>query len=473
MSCAVLYGASGAFSFDRMVAGGYPVWSAGPSRVADDLGELDYPLYDASNAPASFSPAQTAYDSSWRPNKFSSVDTSANTVVYKLRFLDAGDVNESIRLASQQFWGDRQDYGETFYVGAAAVSEPPAGPIASFSMVAANFGGGTSGVTGAVGSNAKGGITIYRQELDAKNLPSYEHYHWVMLYEPDSRGGWGDLPTPEMPSPASDPCYLVALRDYYADLKASIPNVKVGLYVNGWAAWENSVVYTQHPSWFRSRSMANDGGGTAYFGKLPEWGQHLYDPLFTPAEPSVPEMIEAYDLDFVFFDNGGFADAFSGDVSQMRTFFTNLINAVHDAGAISISNGINPYMDMNYLERVAGLTAQNDMWFVDSYNEMYTHPRAVAPLTFRLGGDEDYAPQAFINNGWTDDPGFVPYFPVHFLPYANVNDAYTQWVDILRSRHLPTDMDGDYYVDLRDFAVLAASWMECNNPDDPACIQWP
>jgi len=468
-TCGVYIGPGGSLMTDRLLAGGYISYGSGPARVAADISEVDWPLYTF--ATAEFSPAQTDIDASWRDNRFS-YNTSVNTIVYRFRFLNTSDPIEAITQASQAYFGDRKAEGQTFYQGWSSVSSPPSEPIASFSMVAANWGGGTSGVTGAVGQNCKGSLIQYRRLLDNRGLTSYNLYFWVMLYEPDTRGGWGDLPTPEKPAPGSDVNYLIALRDFLADLKASVANLKVGLYVNAWAAWEGSKVYTDHPSWFRSRSMTNDGGGTAYFGKLPQWGQHLYDPNVTPDLASVGEMIQSYDLDFVFFDNGGFVDALSGDVTAMRAFFTNLVQAVHDAGAIAISNGINPYMDMFYLERVAGKTPNQDDFFVNSFEQIsYDHPRMIAPLLQRIGDDYLFAVPAFFNNGWTNEVGFVPYFPAHFSDeLVQGPDGYQRWANIIRSRHYPADLNGDYYVNWADFGIFASQWLQCSDPQDPDCF---
>ena len=378
--CSVFVSPTGSLMFDRIQAGGYVVGASIPTIVAADLSNVDWTLY--TRAPAGFSPAQMGTDASWRDNRFS-YTTSVNTLVYKFNFFDTSDAEEAVKLASQAYHGDRKDLNASYYPGYASVSEPPAGPIASTHMIAASWGGGTSGINGAIAGNARSGLIKYREMLDKAHLTDYQQYYWIMLYEPDTRGGWGDLPTPEIPSPLSDVGVLTDLRDLYVELKAAIPNLKVGLYVHPWAAWENSRVYTTHPTWFRSRSMVNDGGGNAYFGKLPEWGQHYYDQSFTPAEASIQQLITSYGLDFVFFDAAGYMDAYSGDLSQMSTYFTNLVQAVHDAGAIAMNNGINPYMDMNYLERVAGYTSESDNFFVDSYDQMYTQPRVNAPLTYR------------------------------------------------------------------------------------------
>lgn len=36
---------------------------------------------------------------------------------------------------------------------------------------------------------------------------------------------------------------------------------------------------------------------------------------------------------------------------------------------------------------------------------------------------------------------------------------------------LPADLNGDCYVDLNDLAILAADWLRCGNPFDPACAE--
>ena len=429
---AVFAGPAGSFMFDRYRADGFVSVAAGPTRVAADLGEADFPLYTRHFA--EWSAAQTTHDSTVRDNAFL---PGVNTVTYALRMYDTSDPDEAIRLASKDFFRVRRDYWLTEHPEAAAVSTPPSTSIASFSMFAANWGGGPPDIVNiqGVAANAKGNLILYRQMLDAAGLQDFELYFWIMLYEPDTRGGWGDLPTPEKPAPLSDTAYLNGLRDYFADLKSNVANLKVGLYVNLWAAWENSTVYTAHPTWFRARSMTNDGGGTAFFGKLLDYGRHLYDPSFTPAEASVPEMIQSYDLDFVFFDNGGFADAVAGSLAQQKTFFSNLVQSVHDVGALAIPNGRNPYMDLNYVERLSGLTPDNDKWFVDSYAEAFTVPRACLPLLQRIGSDYTFAVPGFFLNGYTDDPGFVPYFPAHFSDPI-VQNGYQDWVDILRARKL-------------------------------------
>ncbi len=429
---AVFVGPAGSFMFDRFRADGYTSVAAGPERVAADLSEADFPLYTRHFA--EWSGAQTTHDTTWRDNAFL---PGVNTVTYALRMYDTSDADEAIRRASKDFYRARRDYWLTEHPEAAAVSTPPSPSIASFSMFAANWAGGPPDIINirGVAANAKSNLILYRQMLDAAGLQDFELYFWIMLYEPDTRGGWGDLPTPEKPAPLSDVVYLNGLRDYFADLKSNVANLNVGLYVNLWAAWGSSMVYSNHPSWFRARNMTNDGGGTAFFGKLPEYGRHLYDPSFTPAEASVPEMIQSYGLDFVFFDNGGFADAVAGSMAEQETFFSNLVQSVHDVGALAIPNGRNPYMDLNYVERLAGLTADNDKWYADSFAESFTVPRACQPLLQRIGSDYTFAVPGFFAGGYTDDPGFVPYFPAHFSD-AIVENGYQDWVNILKARKL-------------------------------------
>ena len=435
--CSVFVSPTGSLMFDRIQAGGYVVLCSIPAIVASDLSNADWPLY--THTYAEFSPAQMGTDAGRRDNRFS-YTTSVNTLVYKFNFIDTADAKEAVKLASQAYHGDRKALNASCYPGYESVSKPPTGPIASTHMIAANWGGPTSGINGAVAETAKANLQKFRVKLDDAGLASYELYFWIMLYELATSGGWGDLPTPEIPAPLSNVSVLNDLRDLYVDLKATIPNLKVGLYVHPWAAWEKSRVYTTHPTWFRSRTMGCDGGGNAYFGKLPEWGRHYYDQSLTPAEASIQQLITSYGLDFVFFDAGCYMDAYSGDLGQMSTYFTNLVQACHDAGAIAISNALNPYMDMNYLEHVAGYTSESDNFFVDSYDQIYTQPRANAPLTYRLGKNHLHGIPSLFSNGWTNDPGWVPCFPVHFSDDL-VGNGYQQWVDILRTRHYTTDSD--------------------------------
>jgi hypothetical protein len=428
----VFIGPQGSFAFDRYFADGFVTLAAGPDRVAANLNEVDFPLYTQHFA--EWSAAQTAFDSTVRNNAFS---LSGNTVTFALRLYETADADEAIRLASRDYYQARKEYWVTQHPEAATVSTPPSPSVASFSMFAANWGGGPPDIiTGnGVAGNAKGNLILYRQMLDAAGLQDFELYFWIMVYEPASGGGWGDLPTPEKPGPLGDVTYLTGLRDYLADLKANVANLNVGLYVNLWGAWEHSQVYTLHPTWFRSRNFQADPGDLAYYGKLPEWGQHFYDSAVTPAEASIPEFIQSFGLDFVFFDGGGFVDAVSGTLEQQKTLFTNLVQSIHDVGALAMSNGMNPYMDLNYFERLSGVTADNDKWYVSSFNQTYTHPRACQPILQRLGSDYLTAVPGFLSNGWTDDPGFVPYFSCHFTDQI-VTDAYQDWVDILKARKL-------------------------------------
>ncbi len=429
---AVFIGPQGSFAFDRYWADGFVTLAAGPDRVAANLNEVDYPLYTQHFA--EWSAAQATFDSTVRNNAFS---LSGNSVTYALRLYETADADEAIRLASRDYYQARKDYWLTDHPEAASVSTPPNPAIASFSMFAANWGGGPPDIIAGQGvaANAKSNLILYRQMLDAAGLQDFELYFWIMLYEPASGGGWGDLPTPEKPGPLGDITYLTGLRDYLAGLKESVSNLNVGLYINLWGAWEHSQVYTLHPTWFRNRNFAADPGDLAYYGKLPEWGQHFYDSSVTPAEASIPEFIQSFGLDFVFFDSGGFVDAVSGTLEQQKTLFTNLVQSIHNAGALAMSNGMNPYMDLNYFERLSGVTADNDKWYAGSFSQTYTLPRACQPILQRLGSDYVSAVPGFFSNGWTDDPGFVPYFPCHFSGPI-VENGYQDWVDILRARKL-------------------------------------
>ena len=129
-------------------------------------------------------------------------------------------------------------------------------------------------------------------------------------------------------------------------------------------------------------------------------------------------------------------------------------------------------MDVNYFERLSGLAADNDKWYVDSYSQTYTQPRAVQPILQRLSGDYAVAIPAFINNGWMNEPGYVPYFPVHFSdPF--VENTYQLWVDTLHNRHciFSADLNCDFYVNHKDLALLNSMWMECTDPGNSACSE--
>ena len=120
-ACAVYVGPAGSFSFDRVTAGSSPISGAGPSRVDNNIAQVDYPLYRT--ATADWSPAQTAFDSSWRENRFS-YDTSVNTVVYQLRFFDTADPDQAVKLASQAYFGARQTVGDTSHDRRPATARP-------------------------------------------------------------------------------------------------------------------------------------------------------------------------------------------------------------------------------------------------------------------------------------------------------------------------------------------------------------
>jgi len=36
-------------------------------------------------------------------------------------------------------------------------------------------------------------------------------------------------------------------------------------------------------------------------------------------------------------------------------------------------------------------------------------------------------------------------------------------------KQMPADLNGDCYVDFRDFAILMDDWLNCDNPFDPLC----
>ena len=74
-------------------------------------------------------------------------------------------------------------------------------------------------------------------------------------------------------------------------------------------------------------------------------------------------------------------------------------------------------------------------------------------------------------NGWVDELVIwdVARYDVAFVPPGPLQDPTTCAQAWELGYGLDADMDRDCRVDLRDFAALSQDWMQCYDPNDPAC----
>jgi hypothetical protein len=53
---------------------------------------------------------------------------------------------------------------------------------------------------------------------------------------------------------------------------------------------------------------------------------------------------------------------------------------------------------------------------------------------------------------------------------SDISDISDEAFTIFECRkQMPADLNGDCYVDFRDFAILMDDWLDCGNPFDPSC----
>jgi hypothetical protein len=89
----------------------------------------------------------------------------------------------------------------------------------------------------------------------------------------------------------------------------------------------------------------------------------------------------------------------------------------------------------------------------------------------KVKGDYRTVLQGYVNNGWiTSFGGRLR----HCTPTVTYQDGWTYVKTTggcICESYPAGDMNHDCYVDLSDFALLAESWLDCTNSDDPICSQ--
>jgi len=380
---------------DRLMANGYVVYG-NPSRVSGDLATATYPMFGWWGL-AGWNPGQTDPVSTFRKNRYSE---EGGTIEYRFHFFDTGVKEEAQTLAADAYYGQRKEaLAERYYPDYESICRPPRKKIAFTALVAANWAGG---VRKAMGSwTAK--LKEMRGILDDAGLSDHQMYFWLMLWD-GKRAGWGHFPPDTQ-----------VVHDFYSMVRR-IPNVRLGLYVNYWAASVESTVYKDHPEYFSSRRVNCDGGDKGFMGKLPEWGEFM--------AREVPKVVEAYGLDFVFFDNAGFSELGRGTIPQNQHYARSLATAVHRAGAFTIANGDCPYWDYNYREFRAGDSEVQDREVTGHFQRWHFKKVILTPEFHPLGTmirARGHEPSHWIHvtgrallKSYADRPQFVPRFPVHF-----------------------------------------------------------
>ncbi|MCD6221422.1 LamG domain-containing protein [bacterium] len=434
-SFCLLIGDKVSLMLDRFMANGYvlPYCCSGcPSWVDGNLQSLIFPMF-GHWARCYWNPGQIEPVADWRKNVY---PKKGGTLEYHLYFIKAEDKEKARKIATEFYLSSRKEAIEKYYYpGWRKISIPPKEKIAFCAIVGGSW---------SCGKRIKMGPSHYynlyypylkkmRKILDENGLDNYYIYFWIQDYNKDRvddskpTAGWGYFPTD-----------VKDVKVYYKFLRENIHHIRLGLYVNFTYGDELAPVYKKHPEWYTPHQFfveACTAKRHSYMGKLPGWGKYNIE--------GVKNIIKAYDLDFVFIDNGGvYHPAYFGTVKQIQEYIKGLSEAVHKLGAYLVGNGPCAYWDINYMETIAGTGRKGkdqDKEAVEFYPYIYGKKFVFGPELSRHGPPERLRKSGKAFFKWyADKPQFIPRFPIHFggdiLPKILIDEIFIPYVKKLAER---------------------------------------
>ena len=399
--------------FDRVAVNGYPNRQGGIEEASGDFTDITWPIiafgYWDSHLGHPLGPPTGS--GGWMDNIY---PEQGGLAQYLLQFFAelkpremavrsaviARDINKKLEL-------------DLWYKGWETVHRAPEDPIAFFAFIGADWGGGIERMA----STWTNRLAEMRKIVDDNGMAQEQIYFWVMLYDarPDFRGraGWGYFPLDRQ-----------EIKDFYALIRQNVHDIKLGLYVHPWNCSVETDVYKRHPEWFTTQQTKTDGGEEAYCGKLPEWGKWLVEQM--------PPLIEAYKLDFVFFDGLTWAPLWNGTIEQCREYLTNISNTMHAHGAEFVANTNVPYVDIGMYEFMLGQDEQADQAVSDNF-EVYTyHEQLFCPFFFWHAGmrETEVSGQSVLKH-YLGKTEFIMRWPIHFGSEEKdqmLKDYFTPWI---------------------------------------------
>ena len=415
----LLHGERGALMFDRILANGFLVGQGGIREAAGDLSELVWPMLAYGHW--SWQPGHPGPEKgqAWMDNLY---PDEGGSVAYRIHFFDALSRDNLNKRADQLYTGVRKQFrAETLYRGWERYHRPPEKPIGLFAFVG-NWGKEPYGGSGYLKQNAAhylANLKRMRAILDDHGMADAQIYFWVMLYDqaednPQPEAGWGRFPLD-----AQD------LKDFYADLRREIHDLHLGVYVNFWLCSVKARVYRDHPEWFTSEFHHVDSGGDAYAGKLPGWADYLAG--------EIPAVLDAYDLDFIFFDGADWATRWRGSNQQCREFYMKISETMHAHNAEFVANSDIPFVDIGMYEWDTGQSEESDRALAADFGGRTFHKHMFCPMfAWRTWEPErlEASGRSLVEN-FADKPGFITRWPVHFYDALNehvMNDFLVPFV---------------------------------------------
>jgi hypothetical protein len=400
--------------FNRVAVNGYPNRQGGIERASGDFTECDWPIaaygYWDSHYGNAVGPPDGA--TGWMKNVYPKDGGSAEYLVQFFDKLTPAQMAVRSEVISRNI--NKKYEMDVFAKGWEKYHKRPKEPIAFFAFVGANWGGSVKKMA----STWTARLAEMRKIVDEKGMKDSTIYFWLQIYDAadDYRGraGWGYFPLEQQ-----------EIKDFYKQIRAQVHDVKLGVYVHPWYAAEESDVYKQHPEWFTSRNISTDGGENGYCGKLPEWGKWLCKQM--------PPLLEAYGLDFIFFDGLSWAPRWNSTIEQCREFFGDISDTLHANGAEFVANGNVPHVDIGMYEYMLGQSAQSDQAVSENFDIYTYHDQVFAPFFFWHAGkkETEVAGQSVLKY-YLGKTGFVMRWPIHFGGEEKdqmLRDYFTPWIN--------------------------------------------
>ena len=352
MLYSLLHGQGGAVMLDRVLSNGYLAWEGGIRDAEGDFSKLTWPMLGYGHW--SWNTGHPGPVKAWMQNVYPPEGGSAE---YRLHFFDDASIEELPEKAHRLYLEARKKVAieRKIYQGWEASHRVPDHRVGFYGFVAQPWGGGLT----KAGNSFVDRLARLREVLDESGMPDAVIYFWVQLYD-GKRAGWGEFPLDHQET-----------RDFLEKVRSKVHTVKLGLYVHPWIASVEAAVYKEHPEWFTGEFHKTDGNEDSYAGKLPEWGDWLIDQM--------PPLIDAYDLDCIFFDGADWAPRWRGTHEQSRQFFSRLSETLHAHGADFLINGNVPFADFGMTETVAGMDTSKDRGMSANFQYMSFHDATFGP----------------------------------------------------------------------------------------------
>ena len=401
----LLHGKHGGVMLDRVLSNGYLAWEGGIRDAEGDLSRLTWPMLGYGHW--SWNRGHPGPVKAWMQNVY---PAEGGSVEYRLHFFDGAAYDDMPETAHRLYLEARKKAATErgIYQGWEQSHREPDHRVGFYGFVAQPWGGGLA----KAGNAFVDRLARLREVLDESGMDDAVIYFWVQLYD-GKRAGWGEFPLDHQET-----------ADFLQKVRDRVHHVKLGLYVHLWISSVEAQVYKDHPEWFTGEFHKTDGNEDSYAGKLPEWGDWLVDQM--------PALIEAYDLDCVFFDGADWAPRWRGTHEQSRAFFTRMSQTLHAHGADFLVNGNVPFADFGMTETVAGMDTAKDRGMAANFGHMSFHRATFGPEftpspVHRAPVDD--SGRAVLAH-YIDRPEFIIRWPAHYGGEEHeriIKEYFTPW----------------------------------------------